>query len=283
MVAYADLADLADPDQLEMLFDFSRGSYLLTDTHTVSDQVRSIHDTMIWIVMLLSQSKDSKLLPKLLAPAQATLANLNKGKTIFGTNEKFAALGALSRYESALTTMLGLFAPVEATAKLLNTAQNSLTERKTYLKNVLVGQNILVERLTQTLKEKVTDAKTTRAQVEVLDSARLGLAGKLEEHLRAFESEILSTVHLTPADIVNLFSQLSFTNRDLLHPTAGAGGAGVSPAGVAATGAMLVSQAVDVVSKAIENVPSDLGGSVNRNLLSGVWSSSTATSRNWES
>lgn len=260
-LSYATLAPLADADQLEMLFDFTRDLYLLANTRTVSDDVRSMLDAMTWIVMLLKESKTSKLL----APATATIENLRKGNTIFGKNAQFAALGTLSRYESALTTMLGLFKPVETTSKLLSSAENSLAERKKYLENVVANQKTLVDRLTQALKDKVAESKNARAQVQTLDSARLALADNLAEDMKGFEREINDKIHLTPADIVNLFSQLSFTNRELTHPAAAAGAAAtLSPAGIAATGAMLVSQTVDIVSKAIESVPSDLGGSVNK-------------------
>jgi len=262
-LTYRDLAALADLDQLEMLFDFTRGRYLLTNTRTVSDQVLSLIDVMTWVVML-SESKDSKLL----ATAAATLENLGKGRTIFGKNAQFAALGSLSRYQSALKSMLELFAPVEQTSKLLSSAENGLTERRLYLENAVSAQRSLVERLTQARTNKVAETKAARAQVQTLDAGRKALAGELAENLEKFEGEIERTVHLTPADFVNLFSQLSFTNRELTHPAGVAGAAaGVSPAGVAATGAMLLSQTIDVVTKAIENVPTDLGGSLNRKFV----------------
>jgi hypothetical protein len=94
-----------------------------------------------------------------------------------------------------------------------------------------------------------------------------GLVACRRKQFGRLQLAISDTVKFTPADFVNLFSQLSFTNRDLIHAVAGGSGAGVSPSGVAATGAILASQAIDVVTKAIENVPSDLGGSVNRKYV----------------
>ena len=252
-VAYSDLAALADLDQLEMLFDYTRGRYLLTSLSTVSND---IIDAVTWLV-LLGDSKDSRLLKS----AAATLENLGKGRNIFSKNAQFAALGNLDNYEKELMAMLTLYAPVEATENLLRSAENSLTERKAYLENVCASQQSLVERLTKARTKKAAEAQAVLAEVQTLDNARLQLANSLASELQDLTIAISDTVKLTPADFVNLFSQLSFTNRDLMNPE------GVSPSGVAATGAMLTSQAIDMATKAIENVPSDLGGSVNKKYV----------------
>jgi hypothetical protein len=257
-VAYSDLAVLADLDQLEMLFDYTRGRYLLTSLSTVSND---IIDAVTWLV-LLGESKDSRLKNS----AAATLENLGKGRNIFSNNAQSAALGNLEKCEKDLMAMLTLYAPVEATEKLLRSAENSLTERKAYLENVFASQQSLVERLTTVKTKKVAEAQAVLVEVKILDNARLQTADSLAIKLQDLTIAISDTVKLTSADFVNLFSQLSFTNRDLMNPALTAG-ASVSPSGVAATGAMLASQAIDMATKAIENVPSDLGGSVNKKYV----------------
>jgi hypothetical protein len=183
------------------------------------------------------------------------------GRNIFSNNAQSAALGNLEKCEKDLMAMLTLYAPVEATEKLLRSAENSLTERKAYLENVFASQQSLVERLTTVRTKKVAEAQAVLVEVKILDNARLELANSLASKLQELTIAISDTVKLTSADFVNLFSQLSFTNRDLMNPTS------VSPSGVAATGAMLASQAIDMATKAIENVPSDLGGSVNKKYV----------------
>src|SRR5262249_16837770 len=78
---------------------------------------------------------------------------------------------------------------------------------------------------------------------------------------------VRSDIGLSAADFCSLFNQLSFTNRELTSHTPGQPQGAVSVGGVMATGAMIFSQVGDLITKAIDNVSTDTGASVNKNFV----------------
>ncbi len=256
-IEYKDLAAQADMEQLKMLFESVRTRYLLTGSQTDFENVQVIMETLVWLASV-AESKDKPLFDA----ASATLNNLREGWNVFGRDTDFAALGTLKDYQDDLTTMLDLFDPIERTYTKLNKSLKATSEQDKYLKNVIGRQKTLIGGL-QKLENKIVDQiKSVAVEFQTLDDARRHSASVLTDRLNRLRGDIQEAIGLSAADFCNLFTQLSFTS---VEPSREDGVIGFLDGFGARGGAMVLSQAGEMVHKALENVPSDTGAPINKN------------------
>jgi hypothetical protein len=171
-------------------------------------------------------------------------------------------LGSFEKYKNALLAMVGLYAPVEQARVSLSTASNEGTEEGAYLTNVQSSQATLVAKLGDSQGKKVKALNDTLAQIEGLEASRTKSADTLSKAFDKLKINVREAPGLTGADFCNLFSQLSFTNRDFTDKAGK-----VLLGGVAAAGSMFVSQLGDMTVKAMEDVATDTGNSLNKNYV----------------
>ena len=261
---YAALRGEADAEQLDMLFDYVRSRFLITNVHASSADVAGLQAVLQWLVLVA----DPVAAAHMVAAASATLNNLRLHLNIFSKGADFAVMGSLDEYKAGLTTMLQLYAPIEATYKQLTSAVRDANDRQQYLKSVLSHQDSLVERLGEMKKSTSGRLKAVLGEIDALEATRSNLSSALAEAFDRLQADVRGAIGLTAADFFSLFNQLSFTNREFSKPAATVVGSGsLAVGGVAAAGSMLLSQAGELVNKAIENVPTDSGESVNKNFV----------------
>jgi hypothetical protein len=259
-LAYRSLASRRDKDQLEMLFQYVRTRYLLTNVQVDSKTVASIMETLVWLVTLTGAIDDKKLHTS----AAGTLDNLRQARNVFGKDTEFAAMGSLAKYEEALKTILGLFTAVQSTYDKLNLDLNAVTERQEYLDNVITGQGSLLGRLRRAETDTVSKLKEAVAAIQALDDARIEKARSLEASLKELSVDTQKAIGLSVADFSNLFTQLSFTAVEAAQHKGVTGALG----GLEARGAlMLVGQFGDMFNKALNNVPSDSGAPIEKKYV----------------
>ncbi|MBV9083766.1 MAG: hypothetical protein JOZ62_13890, partial [Acidobacteriaceae bacterium] len=259
-IDYKSLASHGDIEQLEMLFQHARTRYVLTNVYADSDAVENILEALVWLVTVAEATGDKKLH----LSASGTLNNLRQARNAFGKDAEFAAMGSLQEYKEDLKTMLDLFGTVEATYAQLNRDLKAATERTKYLDNVITAQGVLLEQLRGLEKDTVDSLKAAHAAVQTLDAAREALARSLEASLLALQVDTQSAIGVSVADFCNLFTQLSFTS---IEPSKHKGVAGVLDGLQARGGAMILSQFGDMFSKALNNVPSDIGAPIDKKYV----------------
>jgi hypothetical protein len=257
-LTHRDLAAEADAEHLRMLFDHLRTRYLLTNLQTNSDSIAQLLEELQWLVSLAEAKKENELMDS----ATAIFSRLRLGCNIFGKDAQFAVLGAPEEYNGALTKMLDLYAPVEKAYEKLSGATTKAFEQHSYLENLKLSQDGVIGKLEELEKQGVQDLKATLAEIATLEFSQENLEKTVLELCGGLEGDIEEAVGLTPTDFFSLFNQLSFTNREF-HDKAGEFLFG----GAAAAGAMVLSQVGDMAVKAMENVATDTGGSVNKKYV----------------
>jgi hypothetical protein len=280
-----DLRDKGDIQQLEMVLSQTRSRYLLTPLPLPAGECEAIVEVLQWLVLLTTPPAATTTAPTtvtttvttpatndkprpgrerdntLRESALATLVNIRNDCNIFGKDAQFAALGSFERYKTDLEKMLTFLKEVEKVYTTLNATVNATAEKQKYLTSVVAAQDGLITRLSALEDDTVRSLKTTLTEVITLEDSRDKLANAVEESVKKFKDQISSKLGLAPGDIWNLFTQLSFTNREVTHEGA------LLVGGAAAAGAMILSQVDELATKAIENVATDTGGSVNKNYV----------------
>ncbi len=257
-IGCADLAAAADAEQLDMLFDHVRTRYLLTDIERSPTIGADLMAPLQWLIVMAG-AKDQTALS---ASASATLRALTSRCNIFGKDAQFAALGSLDEYKDALKAALPLFTEVQNAYVQLSAAVHDAAQRKAYLDNVLRHQDTLLGKLTMGEKEHLDALADAAAQIRALDDSRLDRAKSLGQDFDSLSKDIRTAIGLSASDFFGMFNQLSFTNRELTNVAGG-----LALGGAAAAGAMLLSQAGDMALKAVENVTTDTGASLNKNFI----------------
>ena len=262
-IGYGHLRDKGDLEQLEMILHHARTRFLLTALPAPADELPPLIDALQWLALLTNdKAEQGGAADKLLRDsALATLQNVRHEWNIFGKDAQFAALGAFEQYKGDLTTMLKFFTEIEGAYTTLRVALNAVGEQQRYLNSVVASQDGLITRLTGLDEDIVNSLKTTLAEVVTLEKSRDALATSVEKAMDDFKDQLSGRLGLTAGDVWNLFTQLSFTNREVTKDGALLAG------GVAAAGAMILSQVGDLTTKAIENVATDTGGSVNKKYV----------------
>jgi hypothetical protein len=259
-IEYKKLASQADTEQMDMLFQHARTRYLLTNIQTDTKSVGTIAEALSWL-MVLTGSPARKALNE---SASGTLSNLRRGCNVFGKGPEFAALGTLKNYKKELKTMLELFGPVEARYVKVNQHLNAAAALQTYLSSVVQDQENLLLGLRSLEKQRADDLKQAAAAIQTLSAAQADLARSLADALHSVATKVLGACGLTITDFCNLFNQLSFTS---VEPSQRKGIAGFIDGLDTRGHAMIFSQVGDMLTKAIQNVPSDLGPSLNKNFV----------------
>jgi hypothetical protein len=291
-ITYKDLADQADFDQSEMLLDHVRVSYLLANVFSPNFSRDPLQEVLGWLFELADCRAAKPLLgaslaapvpsatpaaaaPGLVKPvaegdvwaqlratASATRENLEWGFNIFGQDETFADLGDMESYKKDVTKMLALYAPVEQAYQRLQADLTSGQEREAYLSNVVLQQTALIDGLNLALEGAKENLKHTLKEIQELDASRNHAADSFIAAIGSLEAEIGHALGITPADIFNALTQLSFTNTHFFTEKGG-----LIPTAPLAAGAMVASQIGDLATKAAENVVTDTGGSINKHLV----------------
>ncbi len=287
-VTYKDLADQVDFEQLEMLLDHVRVRYLLANVNDPNFENKPLLEILGWIFELADSKAEKSLREKepspavppapppskppaasdpwaqLRATAFATMYNLRDWPplNIFGEAAKFVTLGDLESYKIDLNQMLALYAPVENAYKQLNADLVASQERDTYLSNVSLRQGSLIRALENALVDAKKNLENTLKEIKKLDATKDHAEKAYTKALSDLEKEIGRATGVTPGDVFNALTQLSFTNTHFVTPQGA-----LDPTAPLAAGAMIISQIGDLITKAADNVVTDTGGSINKNLV----------------
>ena len=194
--------------------------------------------------------------------ASSTNTNLWLGNNLFGHNARYAVLGDPKKHAKTLQDMRINLKDIEKNyqqnARFRNMAQSWATEWSNVKQAAQGVKNDMQEKQTA-IKEALDEVLPA---IEQKESIRKELFDKLKGDSQKFEVEIKQKIGLTPQDFFGMLNQLSFTNREF-HNHAGEFLAG----GAVAGGAMLVSQAGELMAKAMDNVVTDTGESVNKKYI----------------
>ena len=286
-VGYKDLAVQADFEQLEMLLDHIRIRYLLANVHNPAYDRGPLQEVLDWLFSLADCKAGNSLLApstlsapspvpeaaddvwaQLRATVFASINNLRLRLNIFGQDAEFTALGSLESYKTDLLNMLALYSTVETVYQKLNANLIAAEERNSYLANVSERQASLSDALDVAQTAAIKKLKDTLAEIEKRNASKDEAATAFTTAVTMLESSIKKAIGITPADVFSALSQLSFTNREFHGPqAAAAAGAAFAPGALIATGAMIASQFGDLVTKAVDNVVTDTGVSINKNLV----------------
>ena len=291
-ITYKDLAEQADFDQSEMLLDHVRVSYLLANVFSPNFKREPLQEVLGWLFELADCKAAKPLLggssaspapsptpaaaapgsvkpvaegdvwAQLRASASAARENLEWGFNIFGQDDTFAALGDLESYKKDVTKMLALYAPVEHAYQQFQANLTSGQEREAYLSNVSLQQTALIDGLNLALDRAKENLKHTLQEIQDLDASKNHAADSFIAAIGSLEAEIGHALGITPADIFNALTQLSFTNTHFFTEKGA-----LIPTAPLAAGAMVASQIGDIATKAAENVVTDTGGSINKHLV----------------
>ena len=299
------IAAEADLEQCEMLLDHLRVRYLLADVQNEQYDRGPFNAVLDWLFLIADSRSPSPLLetsaaansgavtpplmgdswPQVRAITVATREKLRQRLNIFGYDAEFVALGTDAFYRDKVGEMVKHYSEVEKTYRQLSASLISAQERSSYLSNVASRQSLQIDALDSAQKEVKAKLTQTLAAIEQLEESKRTAIDEFNNAVGRFHLKILESVGISPADIFSALSQLSFTNREISSPNAAAVPApqghprrdaaaaasvaemALSPGGVLASGAMLVSQVGDLMVKAANNVVTDSGESVNKNFV----------------
>ena len=251
---HKDIAAQADTDQLEMLFDQLRTRCLLTDMSKASESIGKILETLEFLVLIADAKKDNPAILTLRESAAGTLHNARLGCNVFGKDAGFAAFGSVDKYKKDFKNILAIFTNVETTYKQLQKDLSKESERQTYLSNVLAYQDDLRTELRHRKTEMIDATNDAANAIDTLEASRQNLQMVLDGLLKNFQKQVDDKIGIALRDFPNLLTQLSFTNAE-------EGGLGVRG------WLMIGSQVGDMATKAIQDVPTDTGASINKNYV----------------
>lgn len=251
---HKDIAAHSDTDQLEMVFDHLRTRCLLTDMSTPSESIGEITKELQLLVSLAEAKKENPAILKLRESAAATLQNAVLGCNVFGKDARYAAFGSLEKYQNDFRDMLVSFRNVEKTYAQLQNDLSVESTRQTYLTSVLAYQRALKSELEQRQKDLIDAVNDTSEAIDTLEASRSRLETDLNDLFQNFEKQVDEKTGLSVQSFTNLMTQLSFTN--------------VEEGGLGVRGWLMVgSQIGEIASKAIEDVPTDTGTSINKKYV----------------
>jgi len=239
-------------DLLPMVFERCRERFLFTNVHgntnETRDAVSGVQATLAWLVRMADGRADTGLA----RAATTTLEHLRHGRNLFGHDGDFVALGLIDGYQAALTDVVTQYSAVELTHSGLAGALKNTQERAGFLNNLSNSQDNTLTALKLDVSEAVIRVNSALASVERLEAVRLDALETLKKKFTAFESEVTAGIQIKPDALFGAVSQMAFINHQ-------------APAFAIP---LVVGQAGDLLSKAVDDVVSDTGATVNRKYLS---------------
>ena len=127
-------------------------------------------------------------------------------------------------------------------------------QRTAYLKNLADSQDTMLTRLAEDVRKSVKRVNDALDAVQDLEETRKQRADEIQGKLKAYEAALQKDAsHLTPTDILQAVGQLAFINPE------------AAPLAVP----LIVGQGADLANKAMTNVVTDSGASVDMKYLVG--------------
>jgi hypothetical protein len=218
VISERDLAGALDPDQLPMLFEQCRDTYLFLDPAATTNKVREDQQRLAaqleWIVRVTDALNDKS---PLATASAATLLNLRERLNLFGHGPDYAAVGLLDKYKSDLLTVVQKYADIEASYQALAGAWKDTAQRTAYLNNLAGSQAAMLRHMQDDISESVKRVNDALDAVHDLEETRQNRAVEIQEGLKAYEQALKrDTSRLTITDILQAVGQLAFINPE--HP-----------------------------------------------------------------
>lgn len=266
-----DIAGNQDGEQLQILYDLVRTRYLFAPPGGALPP--HLGEQVSWLVNVAEARVDLKLedgtidaaMPSLYRVASSMYGNLWSGKSIFGHIPSDVVLGTPEKYEDALQKMTDNLKSVEKYNQLTTRFEQfaqSWSANWSQVKDATDGVMGVMEQQKTEITKPGGLLSVAMATIKERETARGTMFEKLKTKSNEFADEVNKNIKLKPEDFFGMLNQLSFTNREF-HNQAGKFLAG----GAAAAGAMLVSQAGEMATKAMDNVITDTGEAMNKKYL----------------
>lgn len=251
--AYEDIAPLLPDSSLQMLFERARASYLAAGDDGAAASMAEAVRLLAWVNALAtadSTARPSNLRRAIYQQSQLLSIFLQRGWNYFGHEVNYVPAGTREYWLQEVQESLGELQDIEAQYVSYCAAAQTLSEQQHELQGALKASYHLQTELQDTMTSLAPQLTAKASLIGQLEDQAQGAAATLQSRLATLEAAIQAAVGLSWKDFAAVLQNLAFISEQPFQGTA-----------------MILSQAGNLASTAMNTIVNDAGQNVSRQYL----------------